>query len=150
MATPSIINLLKKDHKEVSTLFEEALATTERAANKRAQLFAQINDALTIHTRFEEEHLYPVLAEKRATKDDALEAVEEHGQIKHLLQDISATDVADERWKAKLMVLSEDVHHHVKEEEKSGGFFDDLKKALSEENLTTLAEQYQAEKAASV
>lgn len=147
--TTSIINLLKKDHKEVSALLKEALATTERAQNKRADLFAQINGALTVHTRFEEESIYPILLEQRKTKDDALEADEEHAQIKHLLADISATDVTDERWKAKLTVLAEDIRHHVKEEESSGGLFDELKKAVDDEELASLAEQYEATKAAS-
>jgi hemerythrin superfamily protein len=147
MAATSIISLLKKDHKEVSSLLKEALATTERAQEKRAELFAQINGALTVHTRFEEESIYPILLEQRKTKDDALEADEEHAQIKRLLVDINATDVTDERWKAKLTVLAEDIRHHVKEEESSGGLFDELKKKVDDEELAVLAEQYEATKA---
>jgi hemerythrin superfamily protein len=147
MATTSIISLLKKDHKEVSSLLKEALATTEKSAEERADLFAQINDALTLHTRFEEENIYPILLEHTKTKGDALEAEEEHAQIKHLLADIGATEVTDERWKAKLMVLTEDIRHHVKEEEQSGGLFDELKKKLDAEELAGLAEQYEANKA---
>lgn len=150
MTTASIITLLKKDHKEVSALLKEALDTTERAASRRSQLFTQIFDALIIHMRFEEENVYPVLAQKRKTKEDALEAVEEHGQVKHLLQDVSGTDTSDERWKAKVMVLEEDIHHHVKEEEKSGGLFDQLKAVLDDEELAALGEQFQMSKGANV
>lgn len=148
MATTSIISMLKKDHKEVNALLKQALATTERAQDKRAELFAQINGALTVHTRFEEESIYPILLEQRKTKDDALEADEEHVQIKRLLTDLSATDVSDERWKAKLTVLAEDIRHHVKEEEGAGGLFEELKKTIDEEELAGLGEQYEATKAA--
>lgn len=148
MPTASIISMLKKDHKEVSALQKEALATTERAQDKRAELFAQISGALTVHTRFEEESIYPILLDQRKTKDDALEADEEHAQIKRLLADLSSTDVTDERWKAKLTVLAEDIRHHVKEEESSGGLFDELKKAVDDEELAGLADQYEATKAA--
>lgn len=150
MSNPSIIPLLKKDHKEVNALLKEVLATNDSATAKRTQLFAQINEALTLHTRFEEENVYPLLLEQAKTKEDALEAEEEHGQIKHLLADIADTDVGDERWKPKIMVLAENVRHHVKEEEKSDGLFDDLKKAADAETLTGLAEQFQATKNAAV
>lgn len=146
MATSSIITLLKKDHKEVSVMLKEALATTAKSSAKRTELFAKIHDALTFHTRFEEENIYPILLEQTKTKVDALEAEEEHAQIKCLLAEISMTEVTDERWKPKLMVLTEDIRHHVKEEESSGGLFDELKKKLDEEELVGLAEQYEASK----
>lgn len=146
MATTSIISLLKKDHKEVTALLKEALATTEQAVGKRKDLFTQIHDMLTMHTRFEEENIYPILLEQAKTKSDALEAEEEHAQIKHLLAEISMTDVTDERWKPRLMVLAEDIRHHVKEEESSGGLFDDLKKRLDDEESAGLCEQYEASK----
>lgn len=150
MAHPSIIPLLKKDHKEVNALLKEVLATSETATTKRGQLFSQINDSLSLHTRFEEESIYPLLLEQRKTREDTLEAEEEHAQIKHLLADIAGTDAGDERWKAKVMVLAENVRHHVKEEEKSGGLFDDLKKAVDDETLIGLAEQFQASKSAAL
>ena len=143
MATSSIITLLKKDHKEVSGLLKEALATSDKAAEKRMNLFTQIYDVLTFHASFEEENLYPILLEKNKAKDDASEAEAEHAQIKHLLAEISTTEVTDERWKARVMVLAGDIRHHVNEEETSGGLFDELKK-LDDEELAGLAEQYEA------
>lgn len=148
MATPSIIPLLKKDHKEVTALLKEASSSSDDAGGKRAQLFAQINEALSLHMRFEEENVYPLLLEQRKTKEDALEAEEEHAVAKHLLGEIADTDVEDEHWKAKVMVLAENIRHHVKEEEQSGGLFDELKKAADQETLTALAEQFQMRKGA--
>jgi hypothetical protein len=150
MTSPSIIPLLKKDHKEVNALLKEATASSDTASGKRGQLFSQIQEMLILHMRFEEEQVYPLLLEQRKTKEDALEAEEEHAVVKHLLAEIGDTDARDERWKAKVMVLAENVRHHVKEEEAHGGLFDELKKTADDETLASLAEQYQASKGAAV
>lgn len=142
----SIIPLIKKDHKEVNALLKEALATDEDAGDERARLFERIDEALGLHMRFEEEHLYPLLSEQEKTREDALEAEEEHAQIKHLLRELAGTRTSDERWKAKLMVLAEDVRHHVEEEEETGGLLAKLKKRLDAEDQRVLAEQFQAAK----
>jgi hemerythrin superfamily protein len=144
MSKSSIITVLKKDHDEVSALFERALATKDEA--RRTEIFAKISDALTEHTTFEEENIYPVLAAAKESRPSALEAVEEHGVVKKLLDDISQTSVADERWKAKVTVLAENVRHHVKEEEQKGGIFDELKELVEEDELARLAEEYLASK----
>jgi hemerythrin superfamily protein len=146
MPSQSIIPLIKKDHKEVTALLKKALATGEEDTDERGELFGQINEALTLHMRFEEENVYPLLTEQEKTREDALEAEEEHAQVKHLLRDIAETDPSDERWKAKVMVLAEDIRHHVKEEEQSGGLLDQVKKRLGSEELRGLAEQFQAAK----
>ena len=144
MASKSILAVLKKDHLEVAHLLEQAIVA--KSDSKRQVLFTKIKDALTVHTKFEEENLYPVLEEKKSTKDEALEAEEEHALVKHLLQDIGCTNVSDDRWKAKITVLAENVRHHVKEEEQKNGLFDHLKKVLSGEELAELADQYLAMK----
>lgn len=144
MSQQTIITVLKHDHDEVDALFDQVEKTTKE--EKRRELFTAINDALTGHTRFEEAEIYPVLKERKSSRDETLEAIEEHAVVKHLLADIGATDVDDERWEAKVMVLAENVRHHVKEEEQRGGLFDDLKKALDTEELVALAETYLATK----
>jgi hemerythrin superfamily protein len=146
MLTPTIISILKQDHREVSALLEEATESSERASSKRKTLFDKIRKALAKHMAFEEKHLYPALVTQKPSKDDALEAVEEHGQVKFLLQDIADTDPSDERWKAKVTVLAEDIKHHVKEEESFGGIFSQVKKALDQQQLVELGELYQESK----
>lgn len=142
MATPSIITVLKQDHQTVAALLAKATAT--RNGRRRAALYDQIKDALTRHTAFEEEHLYPVLAQKARSKDMAFEAWEEHGVVKHLLKDLGRTDVDDDHWKAKMTVLTENVRHHVAEEEAKGGLFAQLRQALDARTLTDLATDYLA------
>lgn len=140
MSTANILTILMKDHQDVAHLFDRAIATTDGA--KRKELYDKINETLAAHTRFEEEHLYSVLADKSGTKEGAFEAIEEHAVAKHLLSDIGSTHVLDDHWKAKMTILSESVQHHVREEEQKNGLFDDLRKLLDEEALVSLAEDY--------
>ena len=140
----SIITLLKHDHDEVGALLKQAMACSEKASAKRSALFAKIRDALTVHTSFEEERIYPLLIAAKQSKSAVLEAYEEHNQIKCLLQDITDTEVTDERWSAKVTVLAEDVEHHVKEEEQPGGLFAKLRQATDNETLASLADEFEA------
>jgi len=146
MTSSSIITLLKADHKHVASLLKDAIAA--RKATKRADLFAEIKNELVLHTRFEETAIYPVLEARKSSRGDALEAEAEHAQIKHLLSEIAATDPDDDRWKARVTVLAEDIRHHVGEEESAGGIFAELRKALSVEELKELGQRYAEEKGA--
>lgn len=138
MRKPTIITLLKADHKTVAGLFD--VLDDTKAPGKRAKIFARLDQALSAHAEFEEERVYPLLQARKASKDMALEAIEEHAQIKRLLSELRDLNPADERWKAKVTVLAEDVRHHVKEEESDD--LPELKKAVSEDILLSLAEKY--------
>jgi hemerythrin-like domain-containing protein len=72
---------------------------------------------LKIHTAIEEEIFYP--AAREALKDDDLldEAEVEHASAKDLIAQIEAGSPADDKWDAKVKVLSEYIKHHVKEEQ---------------------------------
>jgi hypothetical protein len=144
----SIITLLTTDHREVAAMLKKAAATDDGDREERRELFSQIDEALRLHTAFEEQHIYPVLQAQSKSHDDALEAIEEHAQVKRLLRDLAATAPQDERWLAKISVLTEDITHHVKEEEQSGGLFDQLKKALPSADLQRLGALYAEQKAA--
>ena len=142
MASLSIITLLKHDHKEFNDLLQRAQMTDEHTM--RAALSARINEALTLHTSFLEEMIYPVLEQQEETNDDALAAIEEHLQIKTLLRDLAGMDTEGDAWKAKITVLAEVIKHHVKEEESDGGLFDELADILDHDDLLFLAEEYTA------
>ncbi|MDX6695178.1 MAG: hypothetical protein QOF02_2781 [Blastocatellia bacterium] len=136
--------LLKKDHKTVSGIFEKLDATTERGVKTREELFTQLKTELDIHAQIEEQILYPVLKEADETKDITLEAYEEHAVVKQLLSELEALPKNDETWGAKLTVLKENVEHHVKEEE--GEMFKDARKVLSADQIEELGNQLQAAK----
>lgn len=109
------IKLLKDDHKEVKTWFDQ-YAELEDDGEKQA-LADKICLALTVHAQIEEEIYYP--ATREAIDDDDLldEAEVEHASAKQLIAEIQAMKAGDRLFDAKITVLGEYIDHHVEEEE---------------------------------
>ena len=116
-ASPSALELLKQDHREVEEWFDEYNELKEDDDRKRA-LVEKICLALKVHAQIEEEIFYPQARE--ATKDNDLidEAAVEHATVKHLIGEIEGMEVYEELYDAKIRVPGEMVKHHIKEEEK--------------------------------
>jgi hypothetical protein len=131
-------DLLKKQHKEVKALFKKIENTEE--ARERRRLMNEIAIALEGHTAIEEEMFYPAVRglETQKAEEMVLEAFEEHHVVKLVLAELPQVDPADERFEAKMTVLSELVEHHADEEEKE--MFKVAQK-LGKEELEALGEQ---------
>jgi iron-sulfur cluster repair protein YtfE (RIC family) len=136
--------LLKDDHEKVAGILEKIDETTERATKGREELFTQLKSELDIHTRIEEEILYPTLEEYEETRAISLEAYEEHAVVKQLLEELSSQPKDDEQWTAKFTVLKENIEHHVEEEE--GEMFKKARKVLSEDEIERLGDRLQEAK----
>jgi len=132
------ITLLKQQHREVEALFKEAIDAED--AESRRPLLEQITEKLTLHMSIEEEIFYPAVREAKAKNADELvdEAYEEHHVVKLVMQELPRVDLDDERFSAKMTVMSELVQHHVQEEEKE--MFKVARK-LGKDELAELGEQ---------
>ena len=138
---PLAISLLKKDHREVETMFDE-YEQLEADAEKLA-LFNKIALALKVHTQIEEEIFYA--DERGEVEDDMLdEALVEHDGAKKLIAEIEAMKPGEEYYDAKVKVLGEYIKHHVKEEEQPGGIFAQAKRG--DVDLDAMGEQLKARK----
>jgi hemerythrin superfamily protein len=126
-ARPDAIKLLKDDHRQVETWFDEFEDTN--SASKKNKLATQICLALRVHTQIEEEIFYPACREAGIEDDMMDEADVEHDGAKKLIAEIEAGKPGDDHWDAKVKVLSEMIKHHVKEEEQRGGMFAKAKQA---------------------
>ncbi|MGE0597739.1 MAG: hemerythrin domain-containing protein [Hyphomonadaceae bacterium] len=124
---PDAIKLLKDDHREVETWFEEFEKTS--SGSKKQKLANQICLALRVHTQIEEEIFYPACREVGIEEDMMDEADVEHDGAKKLIAEIEAGKPGDDHWDAKVHVLSEMIKHHVKEEEQRDGMFAKAKKS---------------------
>jgi hypothetical protein len=131
------IALLKADHRNVESLFEQFEKAT--SASKKQTLAQEICTELKIHTMIEEEIFYPVFRGK--IEDDTLdEAYVEHDGAKVLINDIEAGNPEDDFYDAKVHVLSEEIKHHVHEEEMpSEGMFAQCRK--TDVDLVALRDQ---------
>jgi Hemerythrin HHE cation binding domain len=115
-ASPSALELLEQDHREVEEWFD-GYDELKEDDDQKAELAEKICLALKVHAQIEEEIFYPQARE--ATKDNDLidEAVVEHATVKNLIGEIEAMEVGEELYDAKMRVLGEMVKHHIKEEE---------------------------------
>jgi hemerythrin superfamily protein len=145
-SSPDAIAVLKADHRDVETLFkafEQAGATAYRTKRK---LVDQLIVALSQHAAIEEEELYPAARQQQPeSTDEVLEALEEHHVVKWQLQELVGMDPKDERFDAKVTVLTENVRHHVKEEE--GELFPTLRRAMSRAQLVELGSRLEQARA---
>lgn len=113
------IDLLKRDHHEVTELFEQyETAWKDGDTRSRQILAAEICNALNIHAQIEEEIFYPAIRRDVTEAKDLIdEAAVEHQSLKDIIQRLEAAPVKDPLFDAGVKVLSEYVKHHVREEE---------------------------------
>jgi hemerythrin superfamily protein len=97
------LELLKEDHRKAQELFEQV--KTIGNERQRKQLYNKIKVELDTHTYVEEKVLYATLKKYEEFKEMALEAVEEHLQMKTLLREIERLSEGSERFEPKLMVV---------------------------------------------
>jgi hemerythrin superfamily protein len=141
-AEKDAIALLKADHREVEAMFEEF--EKARTDKRKDAISHKICTALTVHTQIEEEIFYPAFLEATGEEDMNDEAYVEHQGAKDLIAQIEAGHPGDDKWEAKVTVLSEMIKHHVHEEEMRDGMFAKARK--SSMDLDELGAQMAARK----
>jgi hemerythrin superfamily protein len=135
------LELLHQDHQTVKELFREAKGSED--PKKQRQLFRDIKTELETHTRLEETIFYPAVAEHEELKEMVLESLEEHKQVKTLLREMGrlpSSKSGNEKFKAKLKVLNDNVEHHAEEEEE-GKMFPQVRKLFDRGELEELGEE---------
>ncbi|MCX5613391.1 hemerythrin domain-containing protein [Streptomyces sp. NBC_00047] len=139
------IVLLRDDHKTVEKMFKRFEKTGDEDVAERQSIVDEVIEELTVHAWIEERIFYPAAREAAPeTTDHILESIEEHHAVVWMLSELRNMDPADERFKAKMSVLMENVRHHVEEEEQE--WFPDVRKAMGRKRLTELGDQLEAEK----
>lgn len=137
------IALLKADHRQVETWFEQF--EKARSDDRKRDLATNICDALRVHSAIEEEIFYPAFYEATREEDLHHEAIIEHDGAKKLIAEIESSGPDEEYYDARVSVLSEMIKHHVKEEEQRDGMF--AKARSSGMDLAALGEQLASRKA---
>ena len=136
------IDLLKADHERVKALLGQLSESTERAVKKRTELLGKLEIELSIHTRIEEEILYPAFKEAGEKEEEVMyyEAKEEHRTVDSLvLPDLKTTDPATPEFTGRVKVVKELLEHHIEEEESE--MFPKAKELLGDAKLEELGEQ---------
>ncbi|SDT61544.1 hemerythrin domain-containing protein [Pseudomonas prosekii] len=142
------IDLLKGDHERVKAILTQLSDSTERAVKKRVELINKLEMEITIHTRLEEEVLYPAYKKAGGKEEEVMyyEAKEEHRTVDSLvLPDLKVTDPSTPEFAGRVKVVKELLEHHIEEEETE--MFPQAKKLLGKAALEELGQQMEALKA---
>jgi hemerythrin superfamily protein len=134
------IGVLKSHHRHVERLFARALSSED--VRVRKQLMEEVGAFLAMHTKIEEDIFYPAVRQLGGESLEELvdEAFEEHHVVDLVLAELPRVNPRDDRFRAKMTVLSELVEHHVKEEERD---MFTRARALGPERLQELGDRLQ-------
>jgi iron-sulfur cluster repair protein YtfE (RIC family) len=113
---------------------------------RREAIFEQIQQELSLHIASEEQFFYPECEKHEELKAIAIEAFEEHKQIRTLLDEMKDLGVDNETFHAKLTLLTENLGHHLTHEEEI--LFPRVQKIFSQSRLERLANQMRAKRQA--
>src|SRR5689334_11790391 len=142
------IELLKKDHQEVTKLFQRFSGAKGRRND--TSVVEKICAELDVHARIEEEIFYPAVREassELARKVD--ESLQEHARVKEqvhaLREQLRGGAEGDGALEGQVSALEQDVEHHVTEEE--GEMFPQVAEKMDGRQRTRLGERLKARKA---
>src|SRR3546814_11203437 len=127
---PHITAKLHEDHRKVEQIFRKLKDTTDRAEKTRLNLCNKLKHELLAHAEFEEAVFYPAIRERNGA--DISEALEEHQQVKSMLEEIEQMEPASAEFMDKILGLEAALKHHVEEEENE--LFPGDMKAIEKEN----------------
>jgi hemerythrin superfamily protein len=140
-----VVDLLTADHREATALLADIAATTDSAV--RRDLADTLIAELVRHSVAEEMHVYPAMRQHLPDGEQAVEHdIEEHKELETLLKELEGLDALDSRFTEVLRQVETTLADHVADEE--GTQFPQLRAALPQEELVTLAEKVHAAKKA--
>src|SRR3954469_348756 len=135
--------LLEQDHQNVEQLFvqfEQATGETEA----KGEIVEQIIRELSIHAAIEEEVFYPAVREAVGDEGMVDHAIDEHQEVKTLLNDLDKMSPSDPGYHQKVEAVISDVREHVQEEE--GEMFPRFRETISEQQLTEIGSKLEQAK----
>ena len=136
------LEVLKQDHQKVKGLFKEATGSSDQ--NTRKELFDKIDTELEIHAHIEETVFYPALETHEELKDLVAKALEEHQEVKIMLEELEELGSESHDFGSKLQELIESVEHHIEEEE--GEMFPKVREVFDESQLEQLGQELESAK----
>ncbi len=136
-----LLDTLKEEHEEVSTLLKQMVESKSGA--ERKSLLKKIKANLVPHVRAEEKILYDAIlkVKDKQANQDGEEGYLEHGLADKMLATLGKiTNAMSPEFGAAAKVLKELVEHHVKEEESA--VWSDAKEHFSSDERKLMNQKY--------
>ncbi len=110
------IELLKKDHQKIRQMFDDYDDST---IEMRGEIARNVFHELEIHTRVEEDVLYPAVTASadKSGKELIKHSFEEHQEVADLISELRDMDVTDPDFGDRFQELVENVERHIDFEE---------------------------------
>lgn len=141
----NILNKLKEEHRQVLDLLKKI--STSKELTRKKELFQEVHEALMSHMIGEEETLYAHLkkdAHEIAAEEVALEAENEHNEIRDILERLNDLGVDSISFDEEIQTLQRAVSDHILEEESD--LFTEAKDDFSLTELQDFADEFEEAK----
>src|SRR6185503_13697387 len=109
-------DLLAEQHRTLEARLE-ALEASDTEAEERRELAQALVALLRLHTRLEEQHLFPLLLVRAEERARAHEEAEDHLTMHELMDELEEQPFDEPEWWARLVTLEDLVAAHVRREE---------------------------------
>ena len=138
----TIFEAIRDDHETQRTLID-LLVKTEGDSDGRVDLFDRLKRELTAHAAAEERYFYVPLMEVDLTQEHARHSVAEHKELDDFVEQLEGYEMDGSQWLQTAKQLADRLLHHREEEEKE--VFPVAGKALTDDQKTSLADEYRAD-----
>jgi hemerythrin superfamily protein len=138
----NLYEMLHQDHEKARALFAQLEAIGEEDDARREQIYIGLYRELDLHSQAEEKFFYSQLKGEDETRDIVLEALDDHKEIRKLMDELEAMDKSSPDWSSRLATLQEKVEHHVQDEERE--LFPRARRALTDEEAAGIADDIEA------
>jgi hemerythrin-like domain-containing protein len=136
-----LFDTLREDHEKIRELFKSIEKSSSTQIDLRKELFTRLEEALLAHMEAEERFFYTALEPHDEARPMVLESFEEHQVARIVIGTFNSLAVDDERWPAKVKVLSQLFRRHVDEEEHE--LFEVAKKVLGKDQFRGIVAKVQ-------
>lgn len=136
-----ITHVIFMDHQKAKTLMNEIKNSNDSA--RCQELFNQLYTDLLVHSKAEEQVVYPMVRSFYG-ESDTQDLYNEQAQMETLLNQIKSVSPTDSRFKDGIRQLREMVGHHTSQEE--NGMFPAIRRNLSEQQREQMATQFKEAK----
>ncbi|WP_158284112.1 hemerythrin domain-containing protein [Azospirillum sp. TSO22-1] len=137
--------LIQSNPARVNELFAKLADTGNGALKTREKLFTELKEELDLHSRLEEQNLFPALRKHEETKGLIPDAMNDNKRVRALLAELDRTAKDDEGFPKKLAELKTVFQRHIRDERKE--LLPAVKKALGDDEAEAIARKMESGKA---
>lgn len=132
--------LLMQQHRQVDEAFDEFSSSTD--TQRKKEIARQVIRDLSVHAAIEEVAFYPTVKDALpAMAGEIDEDLEEHVEVKKLLDRIEGMEPTDDDFEPSFQKVIDDTRHHVEEEEND--LFPRVRETLTAQELDDLGQAMQ-------